>query len=148
MQRSQTYCIDASVLINSEIESEKFHEYSSKLMQKIRDRGITIIVPEIVMPEISSAIARGTDGPEKALEFIKELKQVPNIVFVPVDRELADDAARFAAEYRLRCCDSIYVAVAVMFSAKLISLDEQQLVRAAERIGASTPQDELQNLGD
>ncbi|HLB69669.1 MAG TPA: hypothetical protein VJJ51_01350 [Candidatus Methanoperedens sp.] len=75
------YCIDASVLTNSEIEGEKFHEYSQKLMEIIKDRGITIVVPEIVLPEISSAIARGTDDTEKALEFVKELKQIPNIVF-------------------------------------------------------------------
>jgi predicted nucleic acid-binding protein len=140
------YCIDASVLINSEIEKERFHEYSKKLMEKIREMGITILVPEIVLPEISSAIARGSNDSEKALEFVKELKQIPNIVFVPIDRELADEAARFAAEYRLRGCDAIYVAVASMFSAKLISLDEQQLVRAKDCIDASTPQDELKNI--
>jgi predicted nucleic acid-binding protein len=140
------YCIDASVLINSEIESEKLHEYSEKLMEKIREKGITILVPEIVLPEISSAIARGSNNSEKALEFVKELKQIPNIVFVPIDRELADEAARFAAEYRLRGCDAIYVAVASMFSVKLISLDEQQLVRAKDCIDASTPKDELKNI--
>jgi predicted nucleic acid-binding protein len=53
------YCIDASVFINSEIEGEQFHEYSAKLMQTIKKKGITIIVPEIALPEISSAIARG-----------------------------------------------------------------------------------------
>ncbi len=140
------YCIDGSVLINSEIEREKFHEYSKQLMEKIREIGITILVPEIVLPEISSAIARGSNDSEKALEFVKELKQIPNIVFVPIDRELADEAARFAAEYRLRGCDAIYVAVASMFSAKLISLDEQQLVRAKDCIDASTPQEELKNI--
>jgi len=115
-------------------------------MEKIREKGITILVPEIVLPEISSAIARGSNNSEKALEFVKELKQIPNIVFVPIDRELADEAARFAAEYRLRGCDAIYVAVASMFSVKLISLDEQQLVRAKDCIDASTPQDELKNI--
>ncbi|MCX9011672.1 MAG: type II toxin-antitoxin system VapC family toxin [Candidatus Methanoperedens sp.] len=121
------YCIDASVFINAEIEGEEFHEYSAKLMQNIKDRGITIIVPEIVLPEISSAIARGTDDTENAWEFVKELKQIPNIVFIPVDRELADHASQLAAEYRLRGCDSIYVAVASLFRAKLISLDRQQI---------------------
>jgi predicted nucleic acid-binding protein len=140
------YCIDASVLINSEIAGEKLHEHSEKLMEKIREKGITILVPEIVLPEISSAIARGSNNSEKALEFVKELKQIPNIVFVPIDRELADEAARFAAEYRLRGCDAIYVAVASMFSVKLISLDEQQLVRTKDCIDASTPQDELKNI--
>lgn len=44
------YCIDASVIINSEIEGEQFHEYSAKPMQEIRELGITIIVPEIALP--------------------------------------------------------------------------------------------------
>ncbi len=140
------YCIDASVFINSEIEGEQFHEDSAKLMQNIRERGITIIVPEIVLPEISSAIARGTDDPENALEFVKELKQIPNIVFIPIDMELAEESSRLAAQYRLRGCDAIYVAVAFMFNARLISLDKQQIERAAECIGVAAPQDELKNL--
>ena len=115
-------------------------------MQNFRDKGITIIVPEIVLPEISSAISRGTDDPEKALEFVKELKQIPNIVFVPVDRELADHASHLAAEYRLRGCDAIYVAVAFLFRAKLISLDKQQIERAVACIEASTPQKEMEPL--
>lgn len=140
------YCIDASVLTNSEIEGERFHEYSQKLMGIIKERGITIVDPEIVLPEISSAIARGTDDAEKALEFVKELKQIPNIVFVPVDRELSEEALRLAAEYRLRGCDAIYVAVASMFATKLISLDKQQIERAAKCIEVATPEEELKNL--
>jgi predicted nucleic acid-binding protein len=140
------YCIDASVFINAEIEGEEFHEYSAKLMQSFRDRGITIIVPEIVLPEISSAISRGTDDPEKALKFVKELKQIPNIVFVPIDREVSDHASKLAAEYKLRGCDAIYVAVAFIFRAKLISLDKQQIERAVEYIEAATPQEEIKNL--
>ncbi len=140
------YCIDASVFINAEIEGEEFHEYSAKLMQNIRDQGITIIVPEIVLPEISSAIARGTDNPEEALDFVKELKQIPNIVFVPIDRELADHASQLAAEYKLRGCDAIYVAVGSLFRAKLISLDKQQIERAAECIETAKPQEEVKNF--
>ncbi|MGB8217911.1 MAG: type II toxin-antitoxin system VapC family toxin [Candidatus Methanoperedens sp.] len=140
------YCIDASVFINAEIEGEESHEYSAKLMQNLRDKGITIIVPEIVLPEISSAISRGTDDPEKALKFIKELKQIPSIVFVPIDREVSDHASKLAAEYKLRGCDAIYVAVAFIFRAKLISLDKQQIERAVEYIEAATPQEEIKNL--
>ena len=60
---------------------------------------------------------------------MRELKQIPNVVFVPIDRELADEASRIAAEYRLRGCDAIYAAVAYMFNAKLITLDKQQSER-------------------
>lgn len=140
------YCIDASVIINSELDGEKFHEHSARLMVKIREKGITIIVPEIILPEISSAISRGTDDTEKPLESVEELKQIPNIVFIPIDRELTDNASRLAAEYRLRGCDAIYVAVASMFSARLISLDKQQSERAADYIEVATPLEELKNF--
>lgn len=75
------YCIDASVLTNSEIEGEEFHEYSKEFMSKIKEEGITVIIPEIALPEIASAIARGSDDAEKALKFIKEMKQLPNVIF-------------------------------------------------------------------
>ncbi len=140
------YCIDASVFINAEIEGEELHEHSAKFMQNIRSRGITIITPVIVLPEISSAIARGTDDFKKALEFVKELKQIPNIVFVPVDRELADHASRLAGEHRLRGCDAIYVAVASLFRAKLITLDRQQIERASNCIETSTPEEEIKKM--
>ena len=51
------YCIDASVLTNSQMEYEEFHEYSKKLMGIIKDKGITVFIPEIALPEIASALA-------------------------------------------------------------------------------------------
>lgn len=137
------YCIDASVLTNSQMEHEEFHEYSKKLMGIIKDKGITVFIPEIALPEIASALARGTDDTENALAFVNELKLLPNFVFIPVDRELADLASRLAAEYRLRGCDAVYVAVASLFNTKLISLDKQQRERASNCIDALTPQEEL-----
>jgi predicted nucleic acid-binding protein len=59
---------------------------------------------------------------------------------------LADLASKLAAEYKLRGCDAIYVAVASSFNAKLISLDEQQRERATECIETETPQEELKNF--
>ncbi|MGB2728681.1 MAG: type II toxin-antitoxin system VapC family toxin [Halobacteriota archaeon] len=140
------YCTDASVITNSQIEHEEFHEYSKKLMQIIKDREIIVVIPEIALPEIASALVRGTDSAEKALTFVDELKQLPNFIFIPIDRELAELASKFAAEHRLRGCDAIYVAVASLFNAKLISLDKQQRERASDCIDALTPQEELENL--
>lgn len=141
------YCIDASVITNSEIEKEELHEYSKKLMQRIKKEGITVIVPEIVLPEIASALSRGTEDAEKALKFVKELRRLPNFVFIPIDSELADSASDLAAKYGLRGCDSIYAAAASLFGIKLITLDSEQRTKASECINALTPQEELMSLG-
>jgi predicted nucleic acid-binding protein len=101
------YCLDASVLINSEIEGEEHHEFSRRLIDKIRENRIAVVVPEIALPEVASAIARGTGDADKALEFVKTLRQLPNFVFVPIDRELSDSSSKLAAEHKLRGCDAI-----------------------------------------
>jgi predicted nucleic acid-binding protein len=137
------YCLDASVLTNSEIEGEMHHEFSRGLMDKIRKEGIAVVVPEIALPEVAAAIARGTGDADKALEFVKTLRQLPNFVFIPIDRELSDSSSRLAAEHKLRGCDAIYVGVASFFNAKLITLDKEQMKRIPAHINASTPEEEL-----
>ncbi len=56
------YCLDASVLTNSESGGEEHHEFSRELMDKIREDGTAVVVSEIALPEVASAIARGAGG--------------------------------------------------------------------------------------
>jgi predicted nucleic acid-binding protein len=142
------YCIDASVLINSVIVNEEFHEYSKGLPAVIKEREIMVVVPEIVLPEIASAISRGTGDPYRAIAFTSKLRQLPNFIFSPIDSSLADLSSKLAAIYKLRGCDSTYVAVASLFNAKLVSLDKQRRKGALECIEALTPMEELKNLGE
>lgn len=140
------YCLDASVLTNSEIEGEEHHEFSKELMERIRKDGIAVVVPEIALPEVASAIARGTGDADKALKFVRILRQLPNIVFIPLDSELSDSSSRLAAEYKLRGCDAVYVGVASSFNVKLITLDKEQRRKSPTRIDALTPEEELEKL--
>ncbi len=138
------YCIDASVMVNSFIEGEKFHEFSKRLMEKIRMDERMVVVPEIVLPEVASAVSRGTNNPKISLRFVTELREVPNFTFIPIDAELSNLACKFAAENKLRGCDAIYVAVSYMFNSKLITLDDKQRERASNVIETLTPMEELE----
>ncbi|WP_456475338.1 type II toxin-antitoxin system VapC family toxin [Candidatus Pyrohabitans sp.] len=138
------YCLDASVLVNSVVEREEHHEFSRELMNRIRESNVNVVVPEIALPEIASAIARGTGIADKAIEFVGILRQLPNIVFIPIDSELADLSSKLAAEYKLRGCDAIYVGVASYFNAKLVTLDKEQQKRAPSYVEAITPKEELE----
>lgn len=139
------YCLDASVITNSVIEKEKHHEFSKKLMDKIEEKKNLVIVPEIVLPEVASAIARGTDDERKALNFVDRLMKLPNFVFIPVDRELSLIASELAAKHRLRGADSIYVAITRLFRFRLITLDREQRERAYKIIKVKTPEEELKS---
>jgi hypothetical protein len=52
-------------------------------------------------------------------------------------------AAGVAAEYRLRGCDAIYVALAYVEQAALITLDGQQRERSPATLRARTPAEAL-----
>lgn len=137
------YCLDASVIVNSIIEKEDYHEHSKNLMLKIKNQNILVVLPEIALPEIASAISKGTGNAELSLQFIKELRRIPNFVFIPVDADISDFASRLAAEKQLRGADAVYVAIASIFNMKLITLDEEQRRKSKDIVKAITPMDEL-----
>lgn len=129
------YCIDASVIINSFIEKEEHHNYSKKLLLNIKDNNRLVILPEILIPEVASAISRGVDDSKVALKFVETLRKIPNIIFVLVGYDISNLAASLAAEKKLRGVDSVYVAIAFVFNLKLITLDENQRKKAQGVVG-------------
>lgn len=137
------YCLDASVVTNSFIEKEEYHKFSKRLVDKIKEENISVVLPEIVFPEVASAISRGLDDYRIALRFTEQLRQIPNFVFIPIDAELSTLAAKFAATNKLRGSDAIYVAVAFIFNVKLITLDSEQKDRVNGLVRALTPAEEL-----
>ncbi|MEK6943005.1 MAG: type II toxin-antitoxin system VapC family toxin [Nanoarchaeota archaeon] len=140
------YCLDASVITNSIIKSEEHHEYSKRLLLKIKNQNIPVVLPEIIVPEVASALSAGARNSKLPLQFVAELRKIPNFVFVPVDAEVSNLAARFAAEKHLRGADAIYVAIASIFNVSLITLDKRQKEKAAGTVKTATPMEELKKL--
>jgi predicted nucleic acid-binding protein len=56
-----------------------------------------------------------------------------------VDHDLAQAAARLAADHALRGADAVYMALALELSLPLITLDNEQLTRSSGVITASKP---------
>ncbi len=67
----------------------------------------------------------------------------PGVRIVIVDESLGNLATEVAAAYRIRGCDAVYVALAQMKHAVLITLDGQQRERAPIQVRARTPAGEL-----
>ena len=131
--------IDASVFVSAFIPIEPSHQKSRKFMLRVREQVIPIIVPFLVLPEISAALARGHGNPEAAKAFVLELKNLPNISFMDLDESAADLAVDIAANNRLRGSDAVYAAVALRFGTELITLDKEQLLRLKKLIPVRTP---------
>ena len=131
--------IDASVFVSAFTPTEPAHAASKAFMIDVREQSIPIIVPVLVLPEISAALSRGQGKPELGKAFVQELKSFPNATFVDVDETVADLAVEVAAAHRLRGSDAVYAAVALRFGTELVTLDREQLDRLPEVLPVKKP---------
>jgi predicted nucleic acid-binding protein len=131
--------IDASVFVSAFTASEPAHQESKAFMLGIREQSIPIIVPMLVLPEISAALSRGQGKPELGLAFVQELRNIPNTIFIDVNESIATLAVDVAAHNRLRGSDSVYAAVALRFGTELITLDREQLDRLPKVLAVRKP---------
>ena len=140
------YTLDASIWVRSLDPREQFHADCDALLQHLRLSATPIIVPVIVLPEVAGAISRAHRDPMRARVFVMTLRALPNLILMPIDDALAEQAAQIAADARLRGADAIYVAVARRHGAVLVSLDTEQRRRVAALITALTPSEVLTNF--
>jgi predicted nucleic acid-binding protein len=131
--------IDASVFVSAFTPTEPAHQTSKAFMLNVREQSIPIIVPVLVLPEISAALARGQGKPKLGLAFVQELRNFPSTTFITVDESIADLAVDIAPNNRLRGSDAIYAAVALRFGTELITLDREQLDRLPKVLSVREP---------
>jgi predicted nucleic acid-binding protein len=140
------YVIDASVQVSDFYEGDIHHGVTRHLLQIVETHGLPVVCPEILLPEVAAAVARNTDNSDLGQQLARSLRQISHYHLVPVDEKLANLASDLAAQYRIRGCDAIYVAVAHRLSIKLITWDEEQRKRATAVVETVTPTEELANL--
>lgn len=131
--------IDASVFVSAFMPTEPAHQASKSFMLQVRGQSVPIIVPVLVLPEISAALSRGQGKPELGKAFVQELRNFPNTTFIDVDATVANLAVDIAANNRLRGSDAIYAAVALRFGTELITLDREQLDRLPKVLSVRVP---------
>lgn len=137
------YTVDASVFLSAFNPRELDHDDSQRLLDRMQDDAKPIAVPTLLLPEVSAAIGRGQGDPDLARQFARALKQLPHLVWVPLDSVLADQASDLAAQQRLRGSDAVYAAVSVRFGSTLVTLDRQQRERVSRVVATRTPAEAL-----
>ncbi len=141
-----TYTIDASVFINAFNPAEVGHADSHRLLAQLRRQAAPLIVPTLVLPEVSAAIRRGRGDEQLAQRFAAALARLPQLMLVSLDPQLAHQAADVAALHSLRGSDAVYAAVALRFGSTLITLDQEQHQRVAGIMTTRTPSEALAEM--
>jgi predicted nucleic acid-binding protein len=118
-----TYTIDASVFLNAFNPLEDGHIDSLAFLAEVRRQAVPVIVPTLLLPELSATIARGRNDEALARSFATSVARLPGLLLVPLDSALAHQAVTVAAQARLRGSDAVYAAVAQRFGASLVTRD-------------------------
>ncbi len=141
------YVIDASVHVADARPKEPHHVQAHTLLTRLAAEGRLVYLPTIVLAEVAAAISRGTGQSGLAQRLVAALWRVPHFEYVSVDDTLGQLAAELAAQYQIRGCDAVYVALARQRGATLVTLDRQQRDRAPSDVIARTPAEELAQIG-
>jgi predicted nucleic acid-binding protein len=131
--------MDTSVYVALINPNEPAHATSWAWYVRTVRRREPIVAPAIMLAEVAAALSRGIDTPELAHRAAQRLLRSRTVELVPVTVALAQQAAVIAADHRVRGCDAVFVALARQRADTLITLDNQQLERAAAVVTTQQP---------
>jgi len=123
--------VDASVVVALFRADDPGHAASRTWLDRTLDLDEPITAPSILLAEVAAALARGLDDDALAFRAVDTILQGPLVELHPVTAELGQAAAVLATSCRLRGCDAVYAALASTLQVPLVTLDRQQLERAA-----------------
>jgi predicted nucleic acid-binding protein len=140
------YTIDASVYARDFDVRDPEHATCRALLARLAADAIPVIVPLLLLAEISATISRERHDPITARLTVDAIRAQPHLRLVPLDDALAQEAAELAANYALRGADAVYVAIARRYGCILVSLDREQRERPAAIVTTRTPAEVLAEL--
>ena len=138
---SQPVTVDASIFVNAFSPSEEGSDKSWEYINSLRRAGTPIIVPALLLPEIVAAISKKQNNNARfGIRLAEEIRNIPNLAFIPLDELLAEQAVSIAATYHLRSSDAIYAAVSLRFGTDLVTLDREQLAQLGKIVPVKKPE--------
>ncbi len=139
------FVLDASVLVAGIRTGEPFYDEARMALETLTRQRTNLYIPAIALAEVAAAIARGSGSADQAARDVRLVRQLAGLRVLAVDGPLADLAADIAGRQRIRGCDAIYVALAQRRQAVLITLDNEQRLRAPAAVVTWTPGELLAN---
>jgi predicted nucleic acid-binding protein len=140
------YTIDASVYARDFDVRDPEHAPCRALLARLAADATPVIVPLLLLAEISATISRERHDPIAARLAVDAIRAQPHLRLIPLDDVLAQEAAELAADYALRGADAVYVALARRYGCTLVSLDREQRERPAAIVTTRTPAEVLAEL--
>ena len=129
--------LDASVFVASISPTEVHHATALRLMGQMPETR-AFLVPALFRVEVIAALAR-RGATREYLDLLDALVTGRKFLSISLDDRLLAKAAEVARTARLRAYDAVYVALAMVSDAELLTLDSE----VRDRIVAAYPDIEL-----
>jgi predicted nucleic acid-binding protein len=133
------YTVDASVWVNAFDQREPGHRVSRQFLGVLRSQALPIIVPNLVLVEVTGTISRTRQAPVQAQAFATALSRLPHVTVGALDEVCALHALTLAAQHGLRGADTVYAEVAREAGSTLVTLDNEPLMRLVNLMTGCIP---------
>ncbi|MFN7142321.1 MAG: type II toxin-antitoxin system VapC family toxin [Myxococcota bacterium] len=128
-----TPVLDASVFIAAISPTERHHQRARRLFDSHPDTE-PFLVPELFRVEVIAGLSRRGE-PAALVDTVDAVIRGPRFHARPLDGAMLERAVQVARIARLRAYDAVYVALALLADAPILTLDGE----VVERSGASFP---------
>lgn len=122
--------VDASVLLPALAPVDTHHNVCKAWLDQLIYSKQRFSAPSIILAEVAAPLGRMYNQPQLAKTLVQKLMLASYANLIPVSIPLAKRAAIIGANYKIRGCDAIYVALAESLDEELVTLDKQQGERA------------------
>ena len=131
--------IDASVWVSGFVPQDTHYLVTSAWLSQTLASGDNLVIPSLALAEVSGAISRRTGVAALGHQSAEQLLNAPGLGVVALDAGLGAEAARVAANLRLRGADAVYVVVAHSMGIPLVTWDQELHVRSSSYIEVLEP---------
>ena len=130
------YVVDASVGVKWFIE-EDYSDNADKLLEDFANGRVELKAPKSFMQEFCNAIRkyviRGLLNKQLARKYIEEMSKIP-IDYIEIDWKITKDAYEKALELSITVYDAIYIVIADMLDATMVTADSRLYRRLKDHV--------------
>ena len=132
--------LDANVWVGALDIDDPISETCRTCLLKAAEKSARLYSPLLLSVEVAATIGRKTRDARQGLLAAQWVRDFTGHVWQPLSEECAQVAERFAATHFLRGADAVYVAVAHLSEAVLLTYDTEVIERASKVVRVMTPE--------
>ena len=131
--------LDANIWVGALDEHDPVSEVCRACLLRAAEKSARLYSPLLLPVEVAATIGRKTRDARQGRLAAEWVRGFNGHVWQPLSEGCAETAERFAATLFLRGADAVYVAVAHLSDAVLLTYDAEVIERASKVVRVMTP---------